>query len=214
MKNSALFDRIEQKNLDAMINCLGGVTKKYKKDSYILMAGDKVDYVGIVINGKVQIIREDFGGNRNIITEISDGGLFGEAFACAGIETALYSVQAVTDCEIMMIEFKKIVTTCSNACEFHSMLISNMLKIIAKKNLELNGKMEIISQRSTREKLMTYLLGQAEKAKNNHFSIPYSRNELADYLCVERSAMSRELGKMRDDGILEFDKNNFTLLGY
>ncbi len=197
-----------------MIDCLGGVSKKYKKDAYILMAGDTIDFVGIVLSGRVQIVKEDFGGNRNIISELTEGELFGEAFACAGIETAMYSVQAATDCEIMKIEFKKIVTTCSNACEFHSMLISNMLKIIAKKNLELNGKMEIISQRTTREKLMTYLLGQAEKAKNSRFTIPFSRNELADFLCVERSAMSRELSKMRDDGILDYEKNNFKLIRY
>ncbi len=211
MKKSVLFNDIDQNNLDAMISCLGGIIKTYKKDAYIFMAGDTVDYVGIILSGKVQIIKEDFGGNRNIITELSEGELFGEAFACEGIDTCTYTVQAVTDCEIMMIKFKKLVTTCSNACAFHSMLISNMLKIIAQKNIELNNKMEIISQRTTKEKLMTYLLTQAEKAKSRRFDIPFSRNELADYLCVERSAMSRELSRMREEGILKFDKNKFEL---
>lgn len=212
MKTSELFNAIDQNELETMITCLGGIVKTYKKDAYIIMAGDSVDYVGIIISGKVQIIKEDFAGNRNIITEHSEGELFGEAFACAGIQTCSYTVQAVTDCEIMMIKFKKIVTTCSNACAFHSMLISNMLKIIAQKNIELNNKMEIISQRTTREKLMTYLLTQAEKAKNSKFDIPFSRNELADYLCVERSAMSRELSKMKNDGIIEYNKNSFELM--
>ena len=212
MKTSELFNDIDQKDLKSMITCLGGVIKNYKKEAYILMAGDTVDFVGILLSGKVQIIKEDFGGNRHIIAEFSEGDLFGEAFACAGIKTCSETVQAITDCEIMMIKFDKIVSTCSNACSFHSMLIANMLKIIAQKNIDLNSKMEIISQRTTREKLMTYLLSQADKAKNKDFDIPFSRNELADYLCVERSAMSREMSKMRDEGILEFERSNFKLL--
>ncbi len=212
MKISELFDGIDQNDYTTLINCLGGIEKTYSKDNYILLAGDTVDYVGVILSGKVKIIKEDFFGTRNIIAELGEGDVFGEAFACAGVGISNETVQASTDCRIMMIQFKKLVTTCSNACAFHSALIANMLKIVAKKNIHMSDKMEIISKRTTREKIMTYLLSEAEKKHNQRFEIPFSRNELADYLCVERSAMSRELSKMQQDKLIRYTKNNFELL--
>ena len=212
MKISELFDGIDQNDYTTLINCLGGIEKTYSKDNYILLAGDTVDYVGVILSGKVKIIKEDFFGTRNIIAELGEGDVFGEAFACAGVWISNETVQASTDCRIMMIQFKKLVTTCSNACAFHSALIANMLKIVAKKNIHMSDKMEIISKRTTREKIMTYLLSEAEKKHNQRFEIPFSRNELADYLCVERSAMSRELSKMQQDKLIRYTKNNFELL--
>lgn len=212
MKISELFNGIDQNDYGTMITCLGGVEKKYSKDSYILMAGDTVDYVGVILSGKVKIIKEDFFGTRNIIAELGEGDLFGEAYACAGVGISNETVQASSDCSIMMIKFKKLITTCSNACAFHSALIANMLKIVAKKNIDMSDKMEIISKRTTRDKIMTYLMNEAEKNHSDQFEISFSRNELADYLCVERSAMSRELGKMQREGLIHYHKNHFSLL--
>ena len=212
MRKSPLFDAIHPNDLEKMLTCLGGQRKKYNKGSFIMIAGDLIDFVGVILSGHVQVIKEDINGNRNIIAELSEGDVFGEAFACAGISISNETILAITDCEIMMIKFKKIVTTCSNACEFHSKLISNMLKIIAQKNLNLNEKIEIITKRTTREKIMSYLLTQAEKNRSTSFEIPFTRNELSDYLCVERSAMSRELGKMQKDGLIKVNKRNFKIL--
>ncbi len=211
LKSVSLFNRINDNELEPILKCLSAEIKKHKKDSIIFIAGDKISSVGIVLSGQVQVIKEDIMGNRTILTELSSGEIFGEIFACAGIEKSPVTVIAMADCDVMFIDYKKIVTTCSSACAFHTILIENMLKLIASKSIVLNQKIDILSKRSTREKIMSFLLTQMEKSKDNSFTIPFSREELADYLCVDRSALSRELCKMRDEGLLKFNKNEFKL---
>jgi CRP-like cAMP-binding protein len=164
----------------------------------------------MVLSGSARVIKEDENGNVMILTELAASELFGEAFACAGIEQSPVTVLAAEDSEILCIDYKKITSSCSSACGFHSKLIENMLKIIAEKNLLLNQKIEILSKRTTREKLLAFFDAQRGAAKK--FSIPYNREELAHYLCVDRSAMSGELCKMRDEGLLKFHKNKFEIL--
>ena len=149
--------------------------------------------------------------NKNIVAFIEKGQLFGEAFACADLKILPVSVFSAEDSEIMLIDYRKIITTCSNTCSFHSKLIYNMLRIVANKNIILSQKIEFISKRTTKEKLLAYLSSEAKKAGSNSFSIPFSRQELADFLSVDRSAMSAELCKLRDSGVIEFNKNKFVL---
>jgi CRP-like cAMP-binding protein len=129
---------------------------------------------------------------------------------CAGIDRSPVTVQAAEDVEILFIDYKKIITTCPSACPFHARLIENMLKLVAKKNLMLNQKLEILSKRTTREKLLCFF--DTQRGSSQRFTIPFNREELARYLCVDRSAMSNELCKMRDDGIIRFRKNVFDVL--
>ncbi|MFZ2538525.1 MAG: Crp/Fnr family transcriptional regulator [Oscillospiraceae bacterium] len=212
LKSVSLFDRINGNELESILKCLHSEVKTYKKDRMVFMAGDKISSIGIVLSGQVQVIKEDIMGNRAILTELCSGEIFGETFVCAGILTIPVTVLAVGDCEIMFIDYKQIITTCSSACIFHTDLIENMLKLIASKSMFLNQKIDILSKRSTREKLLSYFLIQMEKSKSKHFTIPFSREELADFLCVDRSALSRELSKMRDEGLLKYNKNVFELL--
>ena len=123
------------------------------------------------------------------------------------------SVVAVRDSEVMLIDARRITVSCSNACEFHNRMVMNLLCAMAAKNLQLSRKIEITSHRTTREKLMAYLMTQARQARSSSFTIPFDRQALADYLCVERSALSAEIGRLRREGVLESDKSNFTLLG-
>ncbi len=211
LKKVSLFRDIETADIKSLLTCLSAKTGYFKAKEAIFLAGDKVEFVGIVLSGQVQIVKEDFYGNKNIVASVETGQLFGEAFACADIKTMPVSVFAVEDCEIMLIDFKKIITTCPHTCSFHSKLIYNMLRIVANKNIMLSRKIEFISKRTTKEKLLAYLSSEAKKAGSNSFTIPYNRQELADFLSVDRSAMSAELCKLRDNGILEFDKNNFIL---
>ena len=211
LNNVPLFEDIERHEIKSLLSCLSAKVESFKTKEAVFFAGNNAEYVGTVLSGKVQIIKEDFYGNRNIIAFAEKGQLFGEAFACADLKILPISVFCVEDSEIMLIDYRKIISTCSKNCIFHSKLIFNMLRIIANKNVMLSQKMEFVSKRSTKEKLLAYLSSEAKKAGSNSFSISLNRQELADYLYVDRSAMSAELCKMRDSGVLEFNKNKFTL---
>lgn len=212
LKKSPLFAGIGEENLLAMLACLSATIKEYPKDSYIFHCKDVVTSVGIVLSGSVHIIKEDFWGNLLLISQLGEGQLFGEAFSCAQAPELPVSVITVTPVKVLFINYKKIITTCSSACTFHSRLIQNILKSVAAKNLALTQKMEHMSRKTTREKLLSYLSEQSLHASSNSFTIPFNRQQLADYLCVDRSAMSAELCRMRDENLLQFHKNSFTLL--
>jgi len=164
-----------------------------------------------VLSGRVQIIEEDFWGNRNIIADNWPGDIFGESYAFLPGELLRVSAVAAENSSVMMIDARHMLEICSSACHFHTRLIQNILAETAKKNLALTRKLSHMSKRSTREKLLSYLSGQSLAAGSDQFEIPFNRQQLADYLCVDRSAMSNELCKMRDEGLLTFEKSSFHL---
>lgn len=212
LKKCPLFQKIEEKELSAMLNCLNARTLTLTKNETIFQEGNKATYVGLVLSGSVQIVQDDFYGNRSIIAVIRPPQLFAEAFACANVELMPVSVIAECPSEIMLIDCKRILSTCTNTCVFHQQLINNLLRIVASKNLLLQQKIEVMSQRTTRDKLMTYLMSQAKLRNSSEFTIPYDRQALADYLGVERSALSAEIGKLRKEGVLESTRSHFRLL--
>lgn len=212
LKKSPLFHEIEEKEILGMMQCLGAKMQRAAKNQSVFLEGDAVEYVGIVLEGLVQVVRDDYFGNRSIIAVVEPAEMFGEAFACAGVKTMPVSVMAVTDSEIMLLDVKRILTTCSKACVFHQQLVRNLLGIVATKNLLLNQKLEVMSKKTTKEKIMAYLLLQAKKNNSNSFTIPYDRQALADYLGVERSAMSVEIGRLKREGAIECNRSFFKLL--
>ena len=212
IKSSPLFAAIEEAELVSLLGCLKPVRKAYEKGETIFYAGETASSIGLVTEGRVQIVKEDYFGNRSILTEISGGGLFAETFPFVRLGKLPVSVLAASDCEVMLIDHKTLVTGCASACGFHTKLIENMLYIMAHKNMVLNRKIEHISERTTREKLLSYLSAQAQAAESDEFTIPFDRQQLADYLCVERSAMSGELSKLRKEGIIEYRKNRFRII--
>jgi CRP/FNR family transcriptional regulator, dissimilatory nitrate respiration regulator len=207
-----LFACIDEQEMASLTKCLGAHSKSYGKGQLIMSAGDLVQEIGIVLSGSVQLVNDDFFGNRSIIGLIGPGGMFGEGFSCAGEERLPLSVEAAADCEVLFVDYRRVITTCPSACVFHSRLVENMLSILAHKNVQLTEKIRHISKRSTREKLLSYLAEESQKAGSNEFTIPFSRQELADYLCVERSAMSAELSRLRQAGILDTERSHFQLL--
>lgn len=211
LNNVPLFAGIKPEELSAMLGCLKAKKSGYRRQDVILLEGQPVPAVGIVLSGTVQIVKEDYMGNRNILTELAPGNLFAESYACVQAKKLPVTVLSVTDSEVLWIDYGRIVSTCSSACRFHNRLIENMLKIIAAKNIALSRKIEHVSKRTTREKILAYLSDEAAKAGKNEFDVPFSRQEMADYLCVDRSAMSGELGKLHGDGVLEFRRNHFRL---
>ena len=208
-----LFDGISQEEMAGLLVCLGAKVQEHKKGSIIWAEGDPALYIGIVLEGAVQIVKDDFYGNRSIVSHIGVAELFGESFAASGTDTLPVSITAARDCRIMGIECSHITVGCSNACGFHSQMIHNLLRVVANKNIQYNQKLEITAQRTTREKLLSYLSAESIKQGKLSFDIPYDRQQLADYLSVERAAMSAELSKLKKEGILDTQKNHFVLRG-
>lgn len=212
LRKCPLFNQIEDESLVRALGCLGAKEKSYKKGDTVLAEGQEAKYFGIVLKGSVQLERVDYYGNRSILTSIEPSQLFGEAFACAGIKSLPIDVIAAEDTDIFFIDVRHIASPCDAACAFHDQLIINLLNIVAKKNLVLHQKIEITSKHSTREKLMTYLFLQEKNTGSRTFTIPYNRQELADYLGVERSGLSAEISKLRNEKVLECKRSTFTLL--
>lgn len=207
-----LFDGVARGELSGMLSCLGGQLQEIPKGKPVFLEGDPAWFVGVVLSGTVQIVRDDYYGNRSVLAVIQPGGLFAEAFSCAGLETMPVSAMALLPSTVLLLDCGRMLRGCSNACAFHRRLVYNLLRGIAQKNLMLTRKIRYMSQKTTREKLMEFLLDQAKKQGSPEFVIPYDRQALADYLGVERSAMSAEIGKLRKAGVLESSGSRFRLL--
>ena len=210
IKENPLWAGIGYNEFESVANCMQASIRVYDKVSIILLSGNRVDNIGFIVSGSAKVIKEDANGNIAMLTELSVSDMFGEVFACAGVDHSPVTVQASEKCEIMFFNYKKVVTSCSSSCLFHSRLIENMLKIIALRNLLLSQKIEILSKRTTREKLLAFF--DAHRNIANRFTVPYNREEMAQYLCVNRSTMSYELSRMRDEGLIRYNKNEFELL--
>lgn len=206
-----LFAQVTSDELPEMLQCLQARVAVYEKNQTVMLEGDPARWVGIVLEGQVQVVRDDFYGNRSIVASLYPTQLFAEVFACAGAEILPVTVIAAAETAVLLLDCKKMLTTCSNACPFHQRLIQNLLRILAAKNLLLNQKLELAGRRTTREKLLAYLLAEAKRNGSREFTIPYDRQQLADYLGVDRSAMSTELGKLRRDGLIDFHRSRFVL---
>lgn len=206
-----LFADIDPQALPELLRCLQARAAAYRENQPIMLEGDPVRHVGIVLSGAVQVVRDDFYGNRSILTTLTPTQLFAEVFACAGVSVLPVSVIAACDSQVLLLDCRRVSATCPNSCTHHQQLVKNLLHILAAKNLMLNQKLEVTAHRTTREKLMAYLLQEAKRAGSNTFTIPYDRQGLADYLGVDRSAMSTELGKLKKEGLLDCHRSSFVL---
>lgn len=212
LKHTQLFAGIEESEIEVMTSCLGMEIHHYKKGDYVYRSGEFVRVISILIGGALLIQRDDYWGNRSIVSSISIGDIFGEAYATQNSEAILNDVIATEDSVVLTFEVSKLLTVCSNSCRFHTQVITNLVQSLSAKNRLLTQKIDCMAKRNTRDKLIAYLSGQAQKAGSSSFMIPFNRQQLADYLAVDRSAMSNELCKMRDTGMLTFEKNSFTLV--
>lgn len=210
IKANLLFKGIGVEDFETLQSCIEGSVQTYEKGAVIQLAGNPVKTIGLVVSGIVQIMQEDREGKQNLIAELPEGELFGEVFACAEVSHSPVTVFAAQSCEILHLNYRKVITTCSSVCPFHQKLIENMLTLIATKNLLLNQKIDILSRRTTRERLLLFFDYHRKGARR--FTVPFSREELAAYLCVERSAMSAELSKMQREGLISYERNRFQLL--
>lgn len=211
LRTSGIFSGISEEETEKMLHCLEVRPETFQKDEYILRAGDRVEAFGLVITGKVMIIQEDFWGNRNILAAVGAGHCFAETFACSPGAVLNVSVMAQTNVQVLFLSVKRILTTCPSTCSHHSRMIRNLLSELAEKNLRLNEKITHLGQRSRRAKILSYLSAEAQRHGSAEFDIAFSRQQLADYLSVDRSGLSMELSRMQEEGLLEYRKNHFVL---
>lgn len=208
---SGLFSGISEDELPSVLSCLGARKEDFPKDTFLMHVGDAADAIGLVLSGSVLVIQEDIWGNRNILSKVGRGQTFLAAYACASCSALNVSVIAETPVTAMFVSIKRILNVCPSACTHHTRIIRNLLGELAEKNLRLGEKLTHMGQRTTRDKLMSYLSAEARRLGKYEFDIPFSRQQLADYLAVERSGLSLELGKMKRDGLLDFHKSHFIL---
>lgn len=212
LSKTPLFAGIESSELSGLLRCLDAGTKNYKQGELLLITGEPVNKFGLILTGQVHVEREEFSGSRSILTYLTQGEMFGEVFVCAGVHESPVTVSAASDCAVLWMNYRQIMTFCSRNCSCHTQLIQNLLHIIAQKTMYLNRKLSFLSRRTIREKIAAFLLDKMRMSGSKKFKIEYSRYELADYLSVDRSALSRELGALRDEGILNFKRSEFEIL--
>ncbi len=215
LQSVPLFNGMQNEDIRRLLDCLNTRKQCYQAGELILLAGEPAGNVGVLLRGRAQVVREDYAGNRTILAQLAPGELFAEVFACAsgGTTTLPISVLSVTESEVLLLDYRRIIASCTSACAYHTKLIANMLSVLASKSLFLNCRLGHLSKRTTREKLLSYLEEQAAFHNSRCFAIEFNRQELADYLCVERSAMSAALGKLQAEGLVRYQKNRFWLPG-
>ena len=206
-----LFAGIGESDLTATLSCLGAYPRHFEKGEAILLEGEPVRWLGVVLCGAVQIVRMGYDGSRSILSKLGPAELFAEAFACAGMAAMPVDVVAAEKADVLLLSAERILHPCEHPCGFHHQMIYNLMRILATKNLAFHRRSEITAQRTTRGKLMTYLLLEARQAHSRSLTIPFDRQELADYLGVDRSGLSAEIGRLRREGVLSCTRNHFTL---
>ena len=211
LQSTLLFQGSSTEEIGAMLKCLGTKEQSFSRGTVILHAGDTVRSIGLVLAGRVQIENDDLWGNKSVLDSVGPGQVFAETYACIPGEPMMVSAVAAENCDILFFNASRVLTSCPSACSHHSRLVQNLLLLSARKNLNLSRRIFHTSPKSIRGRLLSYLSFQAAVHQSREFTIPFNRQQLADYLSVDRSAMSAELGRMRDEGILETERNYFQL---
>ena len=209
---SPLFDGIQPSDMKSMLHCIGYRIRNFSKGEIIAFEGENLKHIGIVLSGSVDMVKEDLWGNKTMLVRMRQDALFGETFACGDDNLSVVTFVVSEDAKIMFMPFSRVMHSCTMACEFHHRLIENMVKVIANKNRDLMQKVDVVSKRTIREKLLAYLSIQSQQQNSRYFVSPLGRVELAEYLCVDRSALTRELTKMKEEGLIDYDKNCFRIL--
>ena len=208
LKKTPLFAGIDKGDVRSMLDCLSAKQADYKKNEIIVMAGDNLKNIGIVVAGQLQVYKEDSYGNRTIMATLEPPELYGEAICCAGLSESPVNVAANEDSLVLLLDFPRILNICSNTCTFHSKLIENMLYVLGQKNLFLQNRMDIVTGKSVRAKVLAYL---ESFGSGGIITIPLNREQMAEYLCTDRSALSHELAKMKKEGLIDYHKNSFKI---
>lgn len=211
IKDLRVFKDISVRNIPPLLQCVGAFQKNYLKTEYVIFYGSRMEQIGLILAGTVQVIKEDYWGNKVIIAVLYPGDILGESIASGETNGSIVSFQAAEDCQILFFSFKQALCSCSRSCSYHQQFIENLMAGVSNKNVRLMNKMEILSKKTIRERILTYLSQKVQTEHKTYIHSELGRVDLADYLCVDRSALTRELNRMKEEGIIDFDKNTFLI---
>lgn len=212
LRSCPFFNGMRDDEILSILHCVQASTSTRPRGSYILRAGDTTEVMGLVLSGSVLILQEDLWGHRNILSKCTAGDFFGEPYAATSGTVLNVNAVAEDDCTLLFLSVKRLLTSCPTACDHHQKLIRNLVSVLANRLLVFNDKITHVSKRSTREKLLSYLSSESVRQASLFFDIPFDRQQLADYLCVDRAAMSVELSKLQKEGILKTKRRHFELI--
>lgn len=211
LEQTGLFAGMAPNEIEAMLGCLNARSMEYKKNEMVVWVGDKISDIGIVLSGHGRSLKEDLSGKTVIVTFLEKGSLIGVLLAASRERQSPVSVQALDHLSVLFIPIENVLKRCAKVCARHDRLLRNVLDGIAEKALVLHDRNDCLIKPTVREKVLTYLTRVANEQKSHTLIIPLDRSAMAEYLNVDRSALSRELSQMRKDGLIDFDKNNFRL---
>jgi CRP-like cAMP-binding protein len=212
LKNCALFRGIGETDFGHLIKCLGAQMKNYKEEESVFLSGDEINFIGIIVSGVVEIRKESLAGNKHIVALLGPADIFAEGIVCTRNRISPVTVGVKEDAKILFIPYERIIKSCGNSCIFHISLIQNMMVILGEKNVKLNRKLELLTLKGMRDKLISYLLSEANEHNSSMFQIRLNQTELADYLNVSRTSMCRELSRMKEEGLIDYYRNSFKIL--
>ena len=214
LKNCSLLKNIEVDNFTKLFACVNAKIKTYSSNEYVFIAGDKINYIGIVLSGAHETHKENLAGTKHILNFLGPSSVFAEGIVCLAEGISPVTIKVKENSKILTIPFDRIVNTCGNSCAHHIQLIKNIMLHLSEKNLELNQKIELLTLKGIREKLATYLLYEAKRQNKTSFEIVPNRNELSEFLNVSRPSMCRELSLMKSQGVLDYYQNTFKILSF
>ena len=208
MEHLTIFKNISSMDIECMLKCFGARKLVYKKDRTIISNIINTKMIGIILSGNANMVRYDYNGNRTIVEKLEEDSVFGEVFSYLGNDI---SVIATTDCEVLFIDYDHIINRCKKNCVHHALLTDNVLQLLSKKIIDLNGRLEVLSKRSIRDKLLSYFDLLVKRKGSRNFTLPFNYTELADYLSVDRSAMMREIKNLKDEGFITTNGRKISL---
>lgn len=211
MEVKSIFEGIEEEDIKKMLKCFDAKTRTFKKDRTIVTNIINIKMIGIILEGTANVERYDYNGNRSIIEKLEKNSVFGEVFSRLGSDI---SVIATSDCEVLFIEYEHLIKRCKKGCIYHSVLTNNVLQLLSKKIVDLNKRLEILSKRTIRDKLLSYFELLANNNPKRSFNLPFTYTDLADYLSIDRSAMMREIKNLKEEGFIETNGKKITLKSY
>jgi CRP-like cAMP-binding protein len=212
LKNCALFRKIDETEFGHLMKCLDAQVKSYRAEEYVFFSGDEINYVGIVLSGVVEIMKENLAGNKHIVAFLSSSDMFAEGIVCTARRISPVTVQVREEAKILFIPYERVIKSCGNSCSFHISLIQNMMVVLGEKNVNLNRKLELLTLKGMREKIASYLINESGERGSSMFQIMLNRTELADYLNVSRTSMCRELARMKEEGLIDYYGNSFKIV--
>ena len=211
-RDSALFEGVDEQSCRNMLVCFGAYERRFAAGQTILACGERQNMIGVLLSGSAELLRLHPDGGRTVLEAMDEGSVFGEELAFTGFCDGSASIDCREDCRVLFMRYDQITKRCENACACHSQVVTNLFRLLSRKSLHLSRRIEVLACRSIREKLMCFFRQQADSAGSAVFPLPFSLSVLAEYISADRSAMMRELRRLREEGVIRTENRSVTLL--